>query len=85
MNVITQIVYPRDNNFLFQLVAENERRLTEAQIEKEEIQRRIKENQEFERDQERLHREKNFKYQDDLIQQMRYNQRLVYPLFFCGK
>ena len=58
-------------------MAENERRLAEAQIEKDEIQRRIKENHEYEKELERQHKEKNVKYQDDLIQQMRYNRRSV--------
>ena len=58
-------------------MAENERRLAEAQMEKEEIQCRIKENQEYEKERERQHKAKNIKYQDDLIQQMKYNRRSV--------
>ena len=63
--------------YYYLTVAENEKRLAEAQQEKENIQRRIQENQEYEREQERKHKEKHMKYQDDLIQQIRYNQRLV--------
>ena len=66
-------------------MAENEKRLAEAQREKEDIQRRIKENQEYEREQDRILKEKHMKYQDDLIQQIRYNQRFVKIICKCKK
>ncbi len=56
---------------------ENERKMAEAAAEREEITRRIEENAQYEKDQQRALKQKYLLYQDDLIQQMGYNNRYV--------
>ena len=59
---------------------ENERKMAEAAAEREEITRRIEENAQYEKDQQRALKQKHLLYQDDLIQQMGYNNRYVSKL-----
>ncbi len=59
-------------------VAENERRLAEAQQDREEIQRRIEKNIQVDREQERKVKERNLRHQADLLQQIGYNQRWIH-------
>ena len=54
---------------------ENERKMAEAAREREEITRRIEENAQYEKDQAAALKQKHLLYQDDLIQQMGYNNR----------
>ncbi len=56
-------------------VMENERKMAEAAREREEITRRIEENAQYEKDQAAALKQKHLLYQDDLIQQMGYNNR----------
>ena len=55
---------------------ENEKQLAEAAKEKEILQRQIEENRQIEQEQFNREKDKNLRYQDDLLGQMQYNQRL---------
>lgn len=49
--------------------------MAEAQIEREEIQQKMRENQEYERNVEQQRRDKDMRHKDDLLQQIKYNRQ----------